>query len=111
MQQVLAHVGLLPQLRPRGHERRGPCPFHASTNPNSTSFAVNLEKNVFRCHNAKCGQAGNVLDFWKAHLAMPLYESTLALADTFNLQLSRNREEEPVTPPLANAPSVTRNDL
>lgn len=109
IKQVLTHVGLLEHLRPRGHEHRGPCPFHTSTNPNSTSFAVNLEKNVFHCHNAECGQAGNVLDFWRMHLAMPLYESTLALADTFNLQLTRNREEEPVTPPHANSPPVTRN--
>lgn len=100
MKEILSHLGLLEHLCCRGDEYRGPCPFHASTNPKSTSFAVNLDKNVFHCHNAKCDIAGNVLDFWKAYHAMPLYEATLDLAKTFNLQLTRNRREEaPVTRP------------
>jgi len=99
IKQILSHLGLLEQLRCRGHEYRGPCPFHASANAKSTSFAVNLDKNVFHCHNAKCDKAGNVLDFWKAYHGMSLYESTLALAETFKLQLTRNRREEaPVIP-------------
>ena len=98
MQQILAHLGLREQLRCHGNEYRGPCPFHASSNPKSTSFSVSLDKNAFRCHNTKCGKQGNALDFWATHYGAPLYESTLALADIFNLQLTRNRREEaPVT--------------
>jgi len=97
MEQILSHLGQLDRLRRHGAEHRGPCPFHGSTSERSQVFAVNLEKNVFHCHSAKCDKQGNVLDFWKAHCGLPLYDSTHHLAETFNLTPTRNRrEEEPV---------------
>jgi hypothetical protein len=93
MQQVLSHLGHWNHLRGRGAERRGPCPLHADGREHSRSFAVNVSKNVYRCFDAKCGQAGNVLDFWAAVHNLSLYKAALDLAETFQLEITRNRED------------------
>lgn len=104
MRQALERLGLLPQLCSERGELRGPCPLHGSQNPKSRSFAANLNKNVFQCHNAACRKGGNVIDFWAAVHKLPLYEAACHLADTFNVPTTRTeqkkrekREEEPVT--------------
>jgi transposase len=94
MEQVLAHLGLLSQLRGRGHQRRGPCPLHSHAGAADRTFSVNLSKNIFRCFHSECGVQGNVLDLWGAVHRLPLYDAALHLAETFGL--ARNREEEPV---------------
>ena len=94
MEQVLEHLGLLPQLRGRGQQRRGPCPVHSQPTDTERTFSVHLGKNVFQCFHADCAVKGNVLDLWAAIHRLPLYEAALHLAETF--QLALNREEEPV---------------
>ena len=94
MAQVLEHLGLLGNLRGRGHQRRGPCPIHGQATDPQPTFSAHLGKNVFQCFHADCGAHGNVLDLWAAIHHLPLYEAALQLAETF--QLRRNREEEPV---------------
>jgi transposase len=94
MEQVLAHLGLLAQLRGRGQQRRGACPLHSHAGAADRTFSVNLSKNIFRCFHAECGVQGNVLDLWGAVHRLSLYEAALHLAETFGL--ARNREEEPV---------------
>ncbi len=95
MEKVLAHLGLLSQLRGGGQQRRGPCPLHSHAGTEGRTFSVNLSKNIFRCFHAECGARGNVLDLWVAMHRLPLYEAALHLAETFGL--ARNREEEPVS--------------
>jgi transposase len=95
MAQVLEHLGLLPNLHGRGHQRRGPCPIHSQPNDPQRSFSAHLAKNVFQCFHADCGAHGNVLDLWAALQHLPLYEAAVHLAETF--QLRPNREEEPVS--------------
>jgi transposase len=95
MEQVLAHLGLLSQLRGGGDQRRGPCPLHSHPAAADRTFSVNLSENMFRCFHAECGVKGNALDLWRAVHRLPLYEAALHLAETFGL--ARNREEEPVT--------------
>jgi hypothetical protein len=95
MEQVLEHLGLLPQLRGRGEQRRGPCPVHSHPADPKRTFSVHLGKNAFQCFQADCAVRGNVLDLWAAIHRLPLYEAALHLAEIF--QLPRNREEEPVT--------------
>jgi transposase len=94
MERVLAHLGLLSQLRGGGRQRRGPCPLHSHAGAAERTFSVNLGKNMFRCFHAECGAQGNALDLWGAVHRLPLYEAALHLAETFGL--ARNREEEPV---------------
>ncbi len=63
------------------------------------SFSVALDKNVFRCFHAECSLQGNVLDLWAAVHKLPLYDAAVQLAQTFGLELTLNREAEPVRPP------------
>ena len=99
MEQVLSHLGWLPQLTGRGRQRRGPCPLHGQPSDGQRSFSVELDKHVFRCFHAECSAQGNVLDLWAAVQQLPLYEAAVQLAQTFALELPLNREEEPVRPP------------
>jgi CHC2-type zinc finger protein len=95
MEQVLRHLGLFPQLRGHGQQRRGPCPVHSQGTTAERTFSVHLGKHVFQCFQADCALKGNVLDLWAAIHRLPLYEAALHLAGTF--QVPRTREEEPVT--------------
>ena len=96
MEQVLSQVGCLAGMSRRGTQCRGRCPVHARPGERDRSFSGNLRKNVFQCFHPQCGIQGNVLDFWAAWRRLPLHEAALDLADTFQLQCHRNREEEPV---------------
>jgi transposase len=90
--QVLRHFGHYDRLR-GGVQLRGPCPIHGSSRPQSRSFAVHLEKNVFHCFHPPCAAQGNTLDLWATVRKLPIYEAALDLAETFHLQLNRNRED------------------
>ena len=94
MEQVLQYLDLMPKLRGRGEQRRGPCPVHSHAGDAERTFSVHLGKNAFQCFHADCAVKGNVLDLWAAIHRLPLYEAALHLAETF--RLPRNREEEPV---------------
>jgi transposase len=94
MEQVLEHLGLMPELRGRGDQRRGRCPVHSEPGDAKRTFSAHLGKNVFQCFHADCGIKGNVLDLWAATQRLPLYDAALNLAETFHLL--KNREEEPV---------------
>ncbi|MGH7224905.1 MAG: CHC2 zinc finger domain-containing protein [Gemmataceae bacterium] len=110
MEQVLNQVGCLPEMSKRskgGSQCRGRCPVHSKPAERDRSFSVDLKKNVFQCFNPHCGIHGNVLDFWAAWRRLPLHEAALDLAQTFHLQCTPNREEEPVQEPVApNNPSA-----
>ena len=94
MEQVLQYLDLMPKLRGRGEQRRGPCPVHSHAGDAERTFSVHLGKNAFQCFHADCAVKGNVLDLWTAIHRLPLYAAALHLAET--LRLPRNREEEPV---------------
>jgi transposase len=99
MKQVLDYLGWLPHLKGRGRQQRGPCPIHGQPSDNHRSFSVNLDQQIFRCFHAECSAQGNVLDLWAAVHRLPLYEAALHIVKTFALQLTLNREEEPVKLP------------
>ena len=96
MEQVLRHLGYFDRLRGNGSQRRGPCPVHGSKRARGRNFSVHLGKDVFQCFHPPCGAAGNVLDLWCAIHRLTPYEGARHLADTFDLELTRDREEEPV---------------
>jgi transposase len=93
IEQILSHLGYLDCLRGAGTERRGPCPLHGATHERSRSFTVNFAKHVFNCLHPECRAHGNALDLWAAVHRLPLYEAALHLAQTFDLQTTRHREE------------------
>ena len=85
MEQVLQHLGLFPQLRGSGQQRRGLCPVHSQPTDTEQTFSVHLGKNAFQCFQADCGIKGNILDLWAAIHRLPLYEAALHLAKTFQV--------------------------
>ena len=101
MERVLRHLGYFDRLRGNGAQCRGPCPVHGAKRAKGRTFSVHLGKNVFQCVHPPCQAAGNVLDLWCAVHQLTPYEGALHLADTFGLQLTLNREEEPVMEPVA----------
>lgn len=90
MEQVLRHLGYFGRLRGRGQQRRGPCPVHGTKRAKHRTFSVHLGKNVFQCFHPPCTAAGNVLDLWCAVHGLTPYEAARHLAETFDLQLTRN---------------------
>lgn len=87
MGQVLAALGWLDKMKGDGPQRRGQCPIHAREQDKDRSFSVNLEKDVFRCFNKKCGAQGNVLDLWVAMHGKPLYEAAKDMAGRLGIDL------------------------
>ena len=68
------------------------------------SLSVILEKNVFRCLATPCQASGNALDFWAQLHRLPIYEAALEIAQTFPLEITPNREEEPISQKTGTSP-------
>lgn len=92
IEQVLRKMGRFDVLRGTT-QLCGPCPFHQSDNPHSTSFSVNLKKNVFRCCHPHCGAHGNAIDLWATHTNQSIYPAAVSLAAAFNIPINGHREE------------------
>lgn len=58
------------QLRKRGNEMVGLCPFHSEKTP---SFSVNPERGLYRCFG--CGEAGDVVSYLKNKRGMSFAEA------------------------------------
>lgn len=67
IERVLELIGWQPVVK-RGPELRGPCPVHKSKSEGSQTFAVNTDKNGFKCF--KCGESGNQLDLAAHHFGI-----------------------------------------
>ena len=93
MAQVLDQLGLLARLRGNGPQRKGPCPLHRGDGRGRT-FSVHLDKNVFQCFDAACGQKGDVIDLWAAVHALSLRDAALDLVQTFGLEPARHGTEK-----------------
>jgi hypothetical protein len=84
MRDVLKLVGFVAR-ETRGEQRRGPCPIHGSTFPNSRIFSVHLARNAFRCF--KCGASGNQLDLWAAVTRTDLHAATIELCRRLQIDI------------------------
>jgi hypothetical protein len=88
----------------RGAQQRGPCPLHGSTSGTSRCFSANLEQHTYQCF--KCGRSGNALELWAQATKQTVYDAAIDLCQRLHITLptlnpqNRNREEEPVAPPL-----------
>jgi transposase len=85
MARLLGHLGVASRLRGSGEQRRCACPIHRGDGRGRT-FSVNLEENVFRCFDARCGKQGDVIDLWAVLHQQNLREAALDLVRTFNLE-------------------------
>jgi len=68
-----------------GSERRCRCPFHDDEKP---SLTVNLEKKVYNCHAASCGESGNILDFVAAIEECDLRAAAAQLAEVCGIAVA-----------------------
>jgi len=93
MERVLRHLGYFDRLRGSRSQCRGPCPVHGTKRARGRTFSVHLGKDVFQCFHPPCGAAGNVLDLWCAIHHLTPYEGARHLAETLDLELTRNTEK------------------
>ena len=87
-------VGEVVQLKRRGSNLTGLCPFHNEKTP---SFSVSPAKNIFKCFG--CGEAGDPLSFVMKHENMTYPEALRHLAGKYKIQV----EEEELTPEVKQA--------
>lgn len=89
--QVEEVVGEFVNLKRRGVNRIGLCPFHDEKTP---SFTVSPAKNIYKCFG--CGKGGNSAQFLMESEKMSFVESIRYLAAKYNIKLEEsqvNKEE------------------
>lgn len=79
-------VGDFVNLRRRGQNMIGLCPFHSEKTP---SFNVNPARNIYKCFG--CGEGGDPVKFLMEHEQLSFVESIRWLANKYGLKL---REKE-----------------
>jgi DNA primase len=82
-------VGDFVQLRKRGVNLLGLCPFHGERTP---SFNVNPTRNLFKCFG--CGEAGDSVGFLMKHESMTFPEAIRWLAKRYNIVLEEEQKSE-----------------
>lgn len=86
MEAVLARYGLLEDLKQKGRNLAGTCPFCESSS--ARQFQVNLAKNAWYCFG--CKQGGNVLDFVATREGISVRAAAVKLDAWFELGLAGN---------------------
>lgn len=89
---IASFIGAYVQLRKRGNDLVGLCPFHSEKTP---SFHVHPDKGFFKCFG--CGQGGDVIKFVQLHENLPFPEALRMLAQRAGVEL------EPQSPQAARA--------
>lgn len=84
-------IGDFVNLKKRGSNFTGLCPFHNEKTP---SFSVSPVKGIYKCFG--CGKAGNVVNFVIEHEHYSYPEALKYIAKKYNIEV----EEEEVTPEL-----------
>lgn len=84
-------IGETVNLRRRGQNYLGLCPFHNEKTP---SFTVSSTKGIYKCFG--CGKGGNVFTFMTDKYGMSFIESVEALAAKYHIELPK--DEQGVTP-------------
>lgn len=82
-------VGDFVQLKKKGTNMWGLCPFHNEKTP---SFSVSPAKGIYKCFG--CGEGGNSVNFIMSHEHMTYPEALRFLAKKYNIEI----EEEELTP-------------
>jgi len=84
-------VGETVNLRRRGQNYLGLCPFHNEKTP---SFTVSANKGIYKCFG--CGKGGNVFTFLTDKFGMSFMEAVESLAAKYHIELPK--DEQGVTP-------------
>ncbi len=80
-------IGEYVNLKRRGVNRIGLCPFHDEKTP---SFIVSPTKNIYKCFG--CGKAGNASQFLMEYEKMNFVEAIRTLAAKYNIQLEETNQ-------------------
>ncbi len=86
-------VGEFVNLKKRGVNLIGLCPFHAEKTP---SFNVNPARNIYKCFG--CGKGGDAVSFLIEHENLSFYEALKYIAAKYNIEV----EETQLSPELIN---------
>jgi DNA primase len=100
MEMVLAHYGVLGELKLSGSNLSGCCPIHKGSNPRQ--FSVSVEKNIWNCFG-NCKTGGNLLDFvsmmeFGSKEAESIRKAALLLKEWFLSGNGNGLEKQPVEP-------------
>ncbi len=83
---IVEIIGQHVQLKKRGQNHTGLCPFHSERSP---SFTVNRDKQIYHCFG--CGRGGDVFTFWMEYHNLTFPQSLKDLAERYNIDLPRYR--------------------
>ena len=98
---IVRLIGEHVQLRPKGRELAGLCPFHDDKNP---SMFVSPAKQIYKCFS--CGAGGDCFTFAMEYHKLDFREALKHLADRAGLELTPYRPA-PGTPGVPGAPGTS----
>ena len=84
---IVEVVGQYVELKKRGQNYVGLCPFHSERSP---SFTVNQSKQIYHCFG--CGRGGDIFTFWMEYHNLSFPQSLKDLAERYNIPLPRYRD-------------------
>jgi len=84
---IVEVIGQYVELKKRGQNYIGLCPFHSERSP---SFTVNQEKQIYHCFG--CGRGGDVFTFWMEYHNSDFPQSLKTLAERYNIPLPQKRD-------------------
>ena len=82
-------VGDYVNLKRRGVNMIGLCPFHDEKTP---SFTVSPSKGIFKCFG--CGESGNAIGFIMKHEQLSFPEAVRTVAEKYNFELEETEQTE-----------------
>lgn len=85
---IVEIIGKRVQLKKKGKEYSGLCPFHGEKTP---SFSVNEEKQLYYCHG--CGAKGNIISFMTKYERHQFPEAVELLASKLGLSMPEQTPE------------------
>lgn len=109
-EQILNHadiveiIGEVVELRRRGKNFVGLCPFHNEKTP---SFNVSPEKGIYKCFG--CGKTGNVFSFMMDYHALTFPQAMETLAARLGIVIQRGREDKSIRESLTNRDLVLKS--
>jgi len=77
---IVQVIGQYVQLKKRGQNYLGLCPFHSEKTP---SFTVSRDKQIYHCFG--CGRGGDIFDFWMEYHDLSFSQSLKDLARQYNI--------------------------
>ena len=84
---IVEVIGQYVQIKKRGQNYIGLCPFHSERSP---SFTVNQDKQIYHCFG--CGRGGDVFTFLMEYHNLSFPQALEDLAERFNIPLPRYRD-------------------